>query len=176
MEGHLDESPAQKNVLQEILVNPKKIAEIGFNGGHSSSFFLSSHKDAVVYSFDIGTHDYVLPSKRKIDELFPNRHTLILGDSTTTIPLLNIGSDFDVIFIDGGHDYPTPKHDILNCRRFANKNTTIIMDDVSESVETSWNIGPLRAWKECISEGIVCETKSYEFGDGRGMRIGHYIF
>ncbi len=58
-------------------------------------------------SFDIGSHSYVKRAKKLIDEMFPLRHTLILGDSTKTLPEYCKQKEnmlFDAAFIDGGHE------------------------------------------------------------------------
>ena len=73
--------------------------EIGFNAGHSSELFLK-YTSAHVTSFDLGEHPYVSHAKEYIDA-YPGRHSLIIGDSTVTVPKC-IGK-YDIIFIDGGH-------------------------------------------------------------------------
>ncbi len=95
------------------------IGETGFNAGFSSYAFLLANPDAKVISFDIGNHSYVRIAKRFIDREFPGRHTLVYGDSRTTLPQFkmenpNIG--FDLFFIDGGHDYAVAKTDIANIK------------------------------------------------------------
>ena len=60
--------------------------EIGFNAGHSAELFLSNNKNINVLSFDIGGHQYVKYGKEFIDNKYPNRHALILGDSVQTVP------------------------------------------------------------------------------------------
>ena len=74
--------------------------EIGFNAGHSAELFLK-YTSAHVTSFDLGDHPYVTHAKEYIDAYYPGRHSLILGDSTVTVPKC-IGK-YDIIFIDGGH-------------------------------------------------------------------------
>ncbi|MDB5186475.1 MAG: hypothetical protein JWL85_998, partial [Candidatus Saccharibacteria bacterium] len=104
----------------------KMIGEIGFNAGISSYTFLEANPDAAVYSFDLGEYAYVAPAKEYIDRIFPGRHTLILGNSVNTVPEFrktNPRLMFDLIFIDGGHDYEIVMADLLNMREFATKET-----------------------------------------------------
>lgn len=79
------------------------ICEIGFNAGYSAVTFLVAHTTARVVSFDIG--DFAVPyvAKRWIDEAFPERHQLVLGDSGITVR--NWKDRCDLYFIDGGHEY-----------------------------------------------------------------------
>lgn len=108
------------------------VMEIGFNAGHSAELFLQYNRSLNLVSFDIGQHDYVLTSKKYIDFSYPDRHTLILGDSTVTIPEYiknNKDVKFDVIFIDGGHNYEIVKKDMENCFHLAHENTIVILDD-----------------------------------------------
>jgi predicted O-methyltransferase YrrM len=115
--------------------NIHTILEIGFNGGLSALAFLSARPDITLISVDIGEHEYVLKAKRFIDSEFPNRHILIIGDSTTAIP--NLRKSFpdyrpDFIFMDGGHDAPVPRLDLDNCLDIARPDTWICIDDVVE--------------------------------------------
>ena len=115
MEGYCEQVPQQIEDLLNLLneIKPLKILEIGFNAGHSSELFLKNSK-ATVVSFDLGYHSYVYYAKKYIDSIYPDRHTLILGDSNITIKQFN-EETFDIIFIDGGHDYECAKNDIINC-------------------------------------------------------------
>ena len=115
-EGYMLKSQAQffhQMMLHEPWV--RDVLEVGFNGGHSSWIFLSSRPDVKVTSFDLGEHGYVQMTKSIVDGLAPGRHELILGDSRDTIPEFvenNVGRQFDLIYIDGGHDFDVAQADI----------------------------------------------------------------
>jgi predicted O-methyltransferase YrrM len=111
----------------------KTVLEIGFNAGLSAAGFLSARSDVQVVSVDIGFHPYVLQAKKWIDETFPGRHILIIGDSLSAIPRIRemfTSYSPDLIFIDGGHDAPYPVGDLTNCLALARPDTWLIMDDV----------------------------------------------
>ena len=108
-----------------------------------------NNKNIELVSFDIGRHHYTNLGKEFIDNKYPNRHTLILGNSLETIPKYK-NTFFDLIFIDGGHSYDVAKKDILNCKRLSHKETIVIMDDTM--IKNEWirnhNKGVNRAWNE----------------------------
>ena len=125
-----------KYFIDFLIANPKikNILEIGFNTGVSSAYFLSARDDINVISVDIGYHRYVYECKKLIDEQFPGRHTLIIGDSRKIIPELNKSDPRikpDLIFIDGDHGEPTPLIDARNCLALADKETVLVMDDTN---------------------------------------------
>jgi predicted O-methyltransferase YrrM len=171
-EGYSQQIPNQVEDLIELTKTPHiNVMEIGFNAGHSADIFLKNNATLRLTSFDLGTNEYVLTGKKYIDEMYPNRHTLILGDSTITVPQYN--GNFDVIFIDGGHEYDVAKKDIENCMRFAHKDTIVMVDDTiyTEGWEASYTIGPTKAWTECVD---IIELNRKEYCVGRGMSCGRY--
>jgi predicted O-methyltransferase YrrM len=81
----------------------------------------------------LGEHRSSRIAKKLIDERFPGRHTLICGDSRKTVPEFKASNPdlrFDLVFIDGGHDYEVPKADLLNMRELASEGTAVILDDL----------------------------------------------
>jgi predicted O-methyltransferase YrrM len=84
---------------------------------------------------------------------------------------------FDLILIDGGHQYETAIQDLNNCKNFATKETIIIIDDIvyNESQIKPWTIGPTKAWKESIKNKKIEEIRHYFIKNGRGLSIGKYI-
>jgi len=183
-DGYSQQIPEQRSLLTNIINNDnvKTVMEIGFNGGHSAELILET-SDVKLTSFDIGYHSYVKIGKEYIDNKYPERHTLIIGNSIKTVPDFvknNSNIKFDVIFIDGGHDYKTSKQDLLNCKELAHKDTIVIMDDTvyTNSLKQGWNAGPTKVWLEGIRTKLIMEIGRKDFVNkrkGRGMSWGKYI-
>jgi hypothetical protein len=82
------------------IVKPKRILEIGFNVGISSSVWLNLC-DASVVSVDISDRKETLTAAEILDARHPGRFKFICSDSAVVGERINY--DFDLIFIDGGH-------------------------------------------------------------------------
>lgn len=180
-EGHSQQ--VQEQVKDLINLTNKEninIMEIGFNGGHSAEIFLENNKNLSLTSFDLGVYDSVNVAKEYIDMKYPNRHTLILGDSTITIPEFiekNKNTKFDFIFIDGGHTYEVAKADLDNCLQLAHAETIVAIDDTiyTRGWEQEYTIGPTKTWIEHIQENKIIEIERKEYCFGRGMSWGKYV-
>ena len=180
-EGNSREVPGQMRDLIRLTTTPNiNIMEIGFNAGHSAELFLKNNPSATLTSFDLGIHSYVPVAKSYIDSTYSNRHLLFLGDSRVSVP--EFVKDypkmvFDVIFIDGGHDYEISSADIENCRRLANKDTIVIMDDTSyvDGPKAEYTLGPTRAWREYVESGKIIELGKVDYDSFRGMSWGKYV-
>lgn len=179
-EGYSQQIPSQVDDLAELTKNPNiSVLEIGFNAGHSAEVFLRHNSELTLTSFDLGIHDYVHTAKEYIDAIYPDRHELILGDSVLTIPKYtndNPNKKFDVIFIDGGHEYEIAKADLENCMKLAHGNTLILLDDTMYTQEwmQDYTVGPTRAWLEYINDNKITEIKRVDYCIGRGMSWGKY--
>jgi predicted O-methyltransferase YrrM len=170
--GHLptegSSSPEQQDYLRSVVEQSgaRLVGEIGFNAGFSSLAFLNSSADVNVVSFDIGCHDVVGHAKDFVDAQFPGRHELILGDSALTVPDYHAqhpDTVFDVVFIDGGHEYEQARQDISNMKALSHPETWVIVDDLTPWFW--WGEGPTRAWIEAISQGMIAPVEIFK--DGR---------
>jgi predicted O-methyltransferase YrrM len=180
IEGYSQEIPGQVENLIKLTDRPNlNVMEIGFNAGHSADVFLKNNNTLILTSFDLGDHDYVKHAKTYIDETYPNRHNLILGDSRVTVPdyIKNNEIKFDVIFIDGGHEYEISNADMENCFYLAHKDTIVIMDDTifTNDWKREWNIGPTRTWTEYLEQNRLVELGRIDYYQGRGMAWGKYV-
>lgn len=183
MEGNSGNFPLQTNDFVRYAQLPEvvNILEIGFNAGHSAATFLSASSKVKVTSFDIGIHDYLKTGKKFIDRKFPNRHTLILGNSLETIPQFhkdNPTMKFDLLFIDGNHEYEFAIGDLNNCKLLAHKKSYVILDDTTYVEKGQrvmrWTEGPTLAFKKMVSDGDIKETEIRVYSRFSGMSVGIY--
>ena len=181
-EGHVQLVDQQVNDLINLTKTPNiNVMEIGFNAGHSAEIILKNNTSLKLTSFDLGRHEYVAHAKEFIDMNYPNRHNLILGDSRISVPDYiekNKDTKFDVIFIDGGHDYDIAKSDLENCIYLAHNETIVIMDDTIfiRGLEAPWTIGPTTTWLEHLHQNKVIELNRRYYCSGKGMTWGKYVF
>jgi len=132
------------------------IAEIGFNAGVSAEFFLKSCPTSKMISFDIIHHPYVMAGKAYIDEKYPDRHTMIAGDSAKSVPnfaSIYGGAKMDVIFVDGNHLYEYAKKDVINMKELADENTLVLLDNVSPMRGCAVEV--YLAWKHLLQIGFI---------------------
>ena len=181
-EGHTQQSVDQTNFLSKISKEKDSIFEIGFNGGHSAETFLTNNLSTTLLSCDIGWYYYSKFGEMYLKNKFGKRFELIIEDSKKLVPQLTKHNQnkFDLIYIDGGHEYEDAIQDILNSKKLAHEDTVLMVDDVvnedSQNITHS-NIGPSKAWKELIANKLITPLEYLEFNDNNLFRsavVGRY--
>ena len=146
------------------VTDAKAIVEIGFNIGFSSIAFLESGPHAAVVAFELDRRRGVEVAKEFVDERYPGRHELVVGNSTQTVPAYaeKHAGTFDLAFVDGGHEYETAIADIRNAVRLLRPRGIIVVDDLTPW--HFWGAGPARAWQEAIGEGLIDPLEAFVDG------------
>jgi len=104
--GHMPPSPEVIEFWTQVkkITNFKSLMEIGFNAGHSSSIMLTLFEDIEINSCDIGMYEITERNGELVKERFGDRFNLHIFDSTKLKPEF-IANKYDIMFIDGAHDY-----------------------------------------------------------------------
>lgn len=157
IEGNTGKYKNYQDYLHKFIscIKPKRILEIGFNAGHSACCMLNAYESASMYSFDIcryGTEQVAFDVLKQHFDL-----TLIPGNSVETIPkfINDTKLTFDFVFVDGGHEYEVPYHDIIHTKDVINDQGFMLIDDLG--------VGSVN---ECIyRSNILNEFDSYKILD-----------
>jgi predicted O-methyltransferase YrrM len=164
-------SVAEATYLRDLALslNAVRIAEIGFNVGFSSIAFLESSPEVSVVSFELDRRPAVELAKQFVDERYPGRHELVVGNSTETVPAYaeRNGATFDLVFVDGGHELETAHADIVNARRLVRQGALVVVDDVIPWYP--WGVGPHQAWQTALDSGLVEQIEAVV--DGRVVDV-----
>jgi len=126
----VDSHPKRFN-LWRLARNRNHIMEIGFNAGHSSLIMLLSNRDALLTIFDLEKHVYTRPCFELLQNFFPHMRAHY-GDSKQTVSAFtrdNPNARYDLIHIDGAHEFETLEHDYQNAKTLSHKDTVIVVDD-----------------------------------------------
>jgi hypothetical protein len=103
--------PYRAHFLQRLFSSephPSTYCEVGFGAGHSALLFLHTLASGTVHSFDHGLARYTIPAHNYLDEAYPERMTLTLGDSAVVVPQLRHyypDAKCDVVYLDGSTTY-----------------------------------------------------------------------
>lgn len=157
-----DEALYLRNVAR--LTEAERIAEIGFNVGFSSLAFLESGPEVTVVSFELDRRHAVELAKEFVDDRYPGRHELVIGNSLQTVPAYadEKPGTFDLVFVDGGHEYDVASADIRNACRLARPGGILVVDDLTPW--HLWGAGPSQAWYEAIENGFIEPLESFVDG------------
>jgi predicted O-methyltransferase YrrM len=142
--------------LYSAATSVHSILEIGFNAGHSCLLFLLANPDSKILCFDLGIHTYVHPCFDYLDRLFPDRLTLILGNSLETVPAYvaqHRDVQFDLVHVDGGHERAVAAGDFQNTYPMLKKGGVMIWDDTQDPALNE-------LCEDYIRQGLVSEIKT----------------
>jgi predicted O-methyltransferase YrrM len=166
--SHLQQIPEEltelvfylKNFEKSNNVKLKKFLEIGFHAGYTNTILNK------IFNFDeivgIDTfQEFVDGNSLRANHRFKNL-TLICSDSTSkrTISIAKKFAPFDLILIDGNHDYKYVKKDFENYKPFLSKNSFVMFHDIKSKTFP----GVSKLWKE-VSKSKQFKSKEFICND-----------
>lgn len=158
-----------KNYEKKRKLKIKSFLEIGFATGMNNTFLNKFFKFKNLVAID-----YVQPAGINTNVFFSNLRfknlTLICGNSKdeTVIKKTKLLGNYDLIFIDGGHDYETIRSDYKNYSKFLNENGIIAIHDIYAD-----SLGVKKFWKNLK----IKEKKKWNFLEffNPGQKINYGI-
>lgn len=165
----------QIEFLTEIChsLKPKNILEIGSGWGISASTFMSCLPHAHLTTIDPREN---LPEFHERTVNYNDRITKILGRSGDNPKnpkyhshnfriLEKFKNKFDLIYIDGSHNYEDVKYDLENSIKLINKNGIIALDDYFHAHNFDGTYGVSKAVAEvCKKENLVFHVYPHAHG------------
>jgi hypothetical protein len=115
-------------IWSKVIPEPVRILEIGFNLGHGAAALLALFPRSDVFSVDIRDSSELHNARKILNERYPTRHELWIGDSKSPKMMVALGGSFQAAFIDGAHDLLSIISDIEVCRRLGVRD--FLLDDV----------------------------------------------
>lgn len=154
----------------------KTYCEVGFGAGHSTLLMLNGLPEVRVHVFDKGTARYAIPAHDYLDDRYPERFYMYLGDSQHTVPRMIDyfpGDACDLVYLDGSTSFEDVKADLSNFQKLTSNEHTLVLANAVEGSET------LRAWDEMVRagkilwEGTILESPGSQYSDA--VVYGRYV-
>ena len=182
-QGYITQNDVHKDkVIEQIeklygLENISSILEIGFLAGHSSEMFLKLNPTLKVTSVDHGALLSVKSGKEYIDKQYPNRHTLLKGESNVLLPTIEQNNQYDIIFVDGSYERDIVHNDIMFSKPLLKENGLLIVNNVLDTPSwvKYWNEHPTNVTKKLEEEFVLSKLYQFDFTTGRGTRICKFV-
>lgn len=137
---------------------PKYILELGTSLG-ISTLYLSRSGQAKVTTVE-GSHVVAKIAAKNFKTFYRNNISLVNEEFSSALDhFIETHQFFDLIFIDGNHQYDAVKHYFEVLKSLTDKNSIIIFDDIH------WSSGMQRAWNEIINDdNVTMSIDLYQFG------------
>ncbi|MDO8571820.1 MAG: class I SAM-dependent methyltransferase, partial [bacterium] len=152
--GNISIESLTKICLIIRFLKPKRILEFGtFNGVTTLQMAINAPKDCTIYTIDLApgmiTHFPLSKIDTYVSDVFPKHFGTSVGSAFSTRKEFNIkqlyadsatfdfstlGGSFDLIFIDGAHDYETKKSDSENAFHYLAPGGVILWDNLYDVV------------------------------------------
>jgi predicted O-methyltransferase YrrM len=151
----------------------KNVLEVGFLAGHSAELFLKLNDHVKVTSIDESVLQSVKAGKEYIDVTYPERHTLIKGNSNNILKdyiMTKSEVKYDIILIDGSFKYDIVKQDIILSKQFAHENTILIINGVLKNKKWAkyWTVEITDAIADLEADGFINNLHNIDIDVGRG--------
>ena len=143
-------------------LNPKKILEIGCCGGGLTSALATT---ASIVTIDISKSGLYVWNMEKFLNICPNpKIDLVIGDSNLEETRDKVNDDYDVVVIDGGHDWKTGFKD---WELYSSMSKVIAMHDIHEydrkhgiaDCGNAWNHFPTEFWWDIKNKDFLNEER-----------------
>jgi len=124
--------PFIKHTLSKIQF--PKILEVGLDKGITTipiiAFLCRAHEKFKFIGIDVLLQESLLITLQNIDKLQTQEVTLCQGSSLNVLPkLIETSNKFDIILLDGDHNYYTVSKELSYIEELSNENTIVIIDD-----------------------------------------------
>jgi len=132
-----------------------RVLEVGFLIGHASAMFLEW--GAEVVCFDEAERGVSISAKGHLDLQWPGRHELILGDPALEMALYP-GDFFDFAWVGGCRRSLEAGTNLRAALGLLLPDSLVAMPgavDAARGQERMEQVGPTRAWRSAVSEGLV---------------------
>lgn len=125
--------PIMKNFLRGIS-GPVSVLEIGVDKGVTflslAAYLARVKKEFRIIGIDVIVQDSVSITANNLDLLPDQKASLVTGNSVEAMPeLVRVGAKFDLILIDGDHNYHTVTQELAHVCGLVSDIGMIIMDD-----------------------------------------------
>lgn len=143
-------------LIQEL--KPNMILELGTSLGLSASYMAKARSNTIVHTIEGSKAIYDFANKEfKAFEL--NNIKSHFGRFNEVLPNLLKAHSFDLIFIDGHHDYQATLDYFHQIKKEVDQDCVFIFDDIN------WSNGMQQAWKELKqSEGVKLSIDLFYYG------------